>query len=173
MIWIDKNAFTRDDIRFYVMIKKRKIWKILYWLSIYNSLYKNVHIDMKIMKKWKEKHIFYELKKNVIHIFQFDHYKRKDYVLNIKINNLKNELQALMSNLKKSFNIDFVLFNINENKQNSTIFVKVLPFDLFHQGTRLNSIREELTSNPHKKSFCTIEFLLFFFKSIFSVINTN
>jgi hypothetical protein len=55
MIWIDKNAFTRDDIRFYVMIKKRKIWKALYWLSIHNSLYKNVHIDMKSMKKWKKK----------------------------------------------------------------------------------------------------------------------
>ncbi len=56
-------------------------------------------------------------------ISQFDHHEREDYVLNIEINNLKNELQASMSDLKKSFNIDFVFSDINENKQNSTIFI--------------------------------------------------
>jgi hypothetical protein len=147
MIWIDKNAFTRDDIRFYVMIKKRKIWKILYWLSIHNSLYKNVHIDIKTMKKWKKEHIFYELKENVIHIFQFDYHEREDYVLNIEINNLKNELQALISDLKKSFNIDSVLFDINENKQNSTILILNDLNNLFtNKFNDVNIFDENITS---------------------------
>ncbi len=147
MIWIDKNAFTRDDIRFYVMIKKRKIWKTLYWLSIHNSLYKNVHIDMKIIKKWEEKHIFCELKKNVIHISQFDHHERENYVLNIEINNLKNELQASISDLKKSFNIDFVLSDINENKQNSTIFILNDLNNLFtNKFNDVNIFDENITS---------------------------
>jgi hypothetical protein len=92
MIWIDKRIFTRDDIRSYVMIKKRKIWQTLQWLSTHNSLYKNVRIDMKIMNEWKDEHISCELEKNLIHIFQSDHHERENYVLNIEINNLKNEL---------------------------------------------------------------------------------
>jgi hypothetical protein len=44
---------------------------------------------------------------------------------------------------------------------------------LFYQGTGLNPIREGLTSTSHKSSFCTIDFLLFFFKSIFLIINIS
>jgi hypothetical protein len=50
IIWINKHVFTRDDIRFYVMIKKRKIWKVLQWLFVHNTLYKDIYIDLNAMK---------------------------------------------------------------------------------------------------------------------------
>jgi hypothetical protein len=59
------------------------------------------------------------------------------------------------------------------NLTNMTNFVKVLPFDPDYQGTGLNPIRKELASIFHKSLFCTIDFLLFFSKSIFSVISTS
>ncbi len=123
MIWIDKRISTRDDIRFYVMIRKRKIWQTLQWLSIHNSLYKNVRIDIKVINEWKDEHISCELEKNLIHISQFDHHESEDYVLNIEINNLKNELQALILNQENFYNIDSVLSDINDDRQDSTIFI--------------------------------------------------
>jgi hypothetical protein len=44
---------------------------------------------------------------------------------------------------------------------------------LFYQGTGLNPIRKELASTSHKSLFCTIDFLLFFSKSIFLVISIS
>ncbi len=87
------------------------------------------------------------MKENVIHIFQFDYHEREDYVLNIEINNLKNELQALISDLKKSFNIDSVLFDINENKQNSTILILNDLNNLFtNKFNDVNIFDENITS---------------------------
>jgi ATPase subunit of ABC transporter with duplicated ATPase domains len=54
-----------------------------------------------------------------------------------------------------------------KSRVEKTSSVRVLPFDPDHQGTRLNPIREGLASIPHKSLFCTIDFLLFFSKSIF------
>ncbi len=70
--------------------------------------------------------------------------------------------------LKQYLVDDSIYTNINY-----MIIVRVLPFDPDHQGTGLNPIREELASIFHKSLFCTIDFLLFFSKSIFSVISIS
>jgi hypothetical protein len=44
------------------------------------------------MKKWKKKHISFELEKDLMLISQSNHHEREKYATNIKINNLKNEL---------------------------------------------------------------------------------
>jgi hypothetical protein len=108
-----------------------------------------------IWKQWKNEkieYIFCELEKNVIHISQFDHYEREDYVLNIEINNLKNELQTSVSNLKKSFNIDSVLFDINENKQNFTIFILNDLNNLFTNKFNDANIFDESTTSKFRSN---------------------
>jgi hypothetical protein len=57
--------------------------------------------------------------------------------------------------------------------QKKKIMSEFYLLDHFYQNTRSNLMRKELTNNSHKKSFCTIGFLLFFSKSIFSVISIN
>jgi hypothetical protein len=65
---------------------------------MYNSLYKNIHINTKFMNEWKKKHISIDFKKSIIHVSETNHHEREEYVLNIKINNLKNEFQTSMLN---------------------------------------------------------------------------
>jgi hypothetical protein len=116
IIWIERRVSTRNDIRSYLMIRKRKIWKILQWLFMYNSLYKDIHINTKLMNEWKKEHISIDLEKNIIHDSETDHHEREEYVLNIKINNLKNEFQTSILSQDDFYNIDSVLFDVNENR---------------------------------------------------------
>ncbi len=123
VIWIERRVFIRNDIRFYLMIRKQKIWKILQWFFMCNSLYKNIHINTKLMNEWKKEHISIDFEKNIIHVSKTNHHECEEYVLNIEINNLKNELQTSMLNQDDFYNINSVLFDVNENKQDSTISI--------------------------------------------------
>ncbi len=143
VIWINKRVFTRDDIWFYVMIKKRKIWKAFQWLFVHNTLYKDIHIDLNAMKKWKEEHISFEFEKNLMHISQSDHHEREEYAANIKTNNLKNELQAFTLNQDDFYNTNSILSDIIENKQDFTIFILNELHDFLQDNTKNIDIDNE------------------------------
>jgi hypothetical protein len=76
---------------------------------------------------------------------------------------IMNFITDLSSSKRSNDVYDSVLVIVNRYIK----IVKVLPFDPDHQGTGLNPIRKGLASISHKSLFCMIDFLLFFFKSIF------
>jgi hypothetical protein len=94
--------------------------------------------------------------------------KRRKYV-QIRLEN--SDSFNFRSEIFKSKEESFNAFEDRISKKRSS--VRVLSFDCDHQDTRLNSIREKLASISHKSLFCTIDFLLFFFKSIFLVISIS
>jgi hypothetical protein len=98
----------------------------------------------------------------------------KEYKIMLVINriNEKNRRMFFDNMIYVSF-IDVILMFVIRLKKQDFVYVRVLPFYPDYRSTRLNSIREESASISHKSLFCTIDFLLFFSKSIFSVININ
>jgi hypothetical protein len=84
----------------------------------------------------KKKHISSELEKDLMHISQSNHHERKEYAVNIKINNLKNDLQAFTLNQDDFYNTNSILFDINEDKQDFTIFILNELHDLLQNNTK-------------------------------------
>jgi hypothetical protein len=81
----------------------------------------------------------------------------------------RNQFVQILRNLRRCALRDMTL----KEACRDVVLVRILSFDPDHQDTRLNSIREGLASIFHKSLFCTIDFLLFFFKSIFLVISIS
>jgi hypothetical protein len=79
----------------------------------------------------------------------------------------KNEIRKMIKRCKSN--------NVSKSNDISNRILCQDPtfWQLFYQGTRLNPIRKELASILHKSLFCTIDFLLFFSKSIFLIINIS
>ncbi len=71
----------------------------------------------------KKKHIFSEFEEDLMHISQSNHREREEYAMNIKINNLKNKLQAFALNQDDFHNTSFIFSDINKDRQNFTIFI--------------------------------------------------
>jgi hypothetical protein len=84
-----------------------------------------------------------------------------------------DEVYIVFINFDLNRFVIFKIFDRHDSANRTEKDVRVLPFDPDYQGTGLNPIREGLASIFHKSLFCTIDFLLFFSKSIFSVISTS
>jgi hypothetical protein len=78
-----------------------------------------------------------------MHISQSDHHEREEYATNIKINNLKNELQAFTLNQNDFYNTSSILFDINEDRQDFTIFILNELHDLLQDNTKNIDIDNE------------------------------
>jgi hypothetical protein len=78
-----------------------------------------------------------------MHISQSNHHEREEFEANIKINNLKNELQAFTLNQDDFYNTSSILFDINENRQDFTIFILNELHDLLQDNTKNIDIDNE------------------------------
>jgi hypothetical protein len=107
-----------------------------------------------------------------MHISQSNHHEREEYATNIKINNLKNELQAFTLNQDDFYNTSSILFDINEDRQDFTIFILNELHDLLQDNTKDIDIDNENISFEYQ-SFLTndktkyVLFYTFFEKVIF------
>ncbi len=70
-----------------------------------------------------------------MHISQSNHHEREEYAMNIKTNNLKNDLQASASEQEEFHNTSSILFDINEDRQDSAISILNELQNLFQNNT--------------------------------------
>jgi hypothetical protein len=112
--------------------------------------------------------------KKIVRVLSFEKLCKKTYdeMLPKKFRSIENILffkEKLWASESDQLKLDI----IREIHDQSTFCQDPTFLQLFYQGTGLNPIREGLARISHKSLFCTIDFLLFFPKSIFLVISIN
>ena len=89
---INNKSSTAADLKSYLKIQKLVIYQVLQWFQLYNKLYNQIIVNQIFLNSWADNFISSDLENSIIQN-QDNSKKHENYIIDIEIENCKNNLQ--------------------------------------------------------------------------------